>query len=306
MFTKLDKEIIDLLCCPICKGSLEKKSDRFLCKECATEYPVKTFSVGDWDEQVYDFRVQYPSFCVPDSVKKWGELQKEYENFSKYYSTIDELQPYLNEIKSISNIYMKEYQIQGSVLDVGGHQGRLRHFLSEDDVPLYISVDPYWKVFEFIQQKPNLLQAYPSLINPCNFLSCRAEKLPFIVNSFDWVHMRSVIDHFEDPYLALIEAYRVLKPGGNLMIGLSIIEKMDKKNIRNFSAIVPKIKQEGILKVMKIGVGKILGIYHGSHMLHLGHDELLDLLATTGFRVGKEYWLEPPFEYALYLSGRAR
>ena len=66
------------------------------------------------------------------------------------------------------------------------------------------------------------MKAYPCLIEPCNFLLAQAERLPFKNNSFDWVHMRSVLDHLEDPYVALKEAYRVLEPGGSLLIGLTV------------------------------------------------------------------------------------
>ena len=34
--------------------------------------------------------------------------------------------------------------------------------------------------------------------------------------------MRSVLDHFRDPYLALKEAYRVLRRDGALLIGLAV------------------------------------------------------------------------------------
>ena len=42
--------------------------------------------------------------------------------------------------------------------------------------------------------------------------------------------MRSDIDHFQDPYLALKEAHRVLKPNGMLLIGASIENKEYDRN----------------------------------------------------------------------------
>jgi demethylmenaquinone methyltransferase/2-methoxy-6-polyprenyl-1,4-benzoquinol methylase len=54
---------------------------------------------------------------------------------------------------------------------------------------------------------------------PCNFVAAHAEHLPFASQSFDAVHMRSVIDHFRDSASAFIEAIRVLRPGDHLIVG---------------------------------------------------------------------------------------
>jgi len=48
----------------------------------------------------------------------------------------------------------------------------------------------------------------------------RAEALPFKEESFDFVLMVTVICFLEDPILALLEARRVLKAGGLLIIGM--------------------------------------------------------------------------------------
>jgi ubiquinone/menaquinone biosynthesis C-methylase UbiE len=85
--------------------------------------------------------------------------------------------------------------------------------------------------------------------------------------------MRSVVDHFADPYLALKEAYRVLKPNGRLMIGLSIVE-------------LPAGTED-------------------DHAFRLSYNHLMDLLSLTGFAVEKERWQKPPWTYVIYLSARA-
>lgn len=45
-----------------------------------------------------------------------------------------------------------------------------------------------------------------------------AEKLPYADNSFDIVHSHHVFEHVADPLLSAKEAYRVLKPGGFILI----------------------------------------------------------------------------------------
>jgi ubiquinone/menaquinone biosynthesis C-methylase UbiE len=47
-----------------------------------------------------------------------------------------------------------------------------------------------------------------------------AEALPFRRNSFDLVAMITVICFLRDPFLALTEATRVLKPGGQILLGM--------------------------------------------------------------------------------------
>jgi SAM-dependent methyltransferase len=51
---------------------------------------------------------------------------------------------------------------------------------------------------------------------------CRAvaEALPFRPDSFDLVAMVTVLCFLRDPFLALTEATRVLKPGGRILIGM--------------------------------------------------------------------------------------
>lgn len=300
MFTKLDSDLIDLLCCPLCKGNLSEEEDSFKCEDCSTEYPLKTFSVGDHDEHIFDFRIHHPSYCIPGIVQKWTELQKEYEDLN--------VEDFLKEIDSVKEIYDEEFHITGKVLDVGGNQGRLRYFLKDDEVPLYVSIDPYWNVFENIQRKPNLLEAYPELNSPSNFLSAHAERLPFKKNSFDWVHMRSVVDHFFDPYIAFKEAYRVLKPNGNLMVGLAIVERIKHQKRNLISMIIDKYKQKGITGIFQSGL-KHIGFLSGispddDHMFRLKYQDLLELLSLTGFDLQKEHWQKPPFSFCIYLSAR--
>ncbi len=229
MFIKFDQALVEILCCPLCKGDLQKSDSGFSCGDCGLFFPPTVVEIGDGHvENVYDFRMNRPLYCVPQSKTLWQETQMVFEQFTDEFGSRDSLQEYLDEIDSVREIYTEEYHISGSVLDVGGHQGRLRHFLG-DDVDLYVSIDPYMEVFRGLDEQPNLLKAYPCLSEPCNFLSADAEYLPFKSRSFDWIHMRSVVDHFEDPYQAFLEAYRVCKIGGRLLVGLAILEKIYNK-----------------------------------------------------------------------------
>ncbi len=37
----IDKELLDILACPACKGNVELKEDLIVCKKCGKRYPVK-------------------------------------------------------------------------------------------------------------------------------------------------------------------------------------------------------------------------------------------------------------------------
>ena len=212
-------------------------------------------------------------------MRRWAELQEHYEHTQERYVGKDKRTQYLDEIDSVKEIYDDEFQLSGSILDVGGHVGKLRHFLPENN-GVYVSVDPFWNSFQDIERQPDLLDVYPCINEACNFMATQAEYLPFKPKSFDWVHMRSVIDHFADPYLAFKEAYRVLRPGGQLLIGLAIVEKMTARHSRKKRNLLSKC-------VKKVKKGKQYSFKNDSrdyggpdddHMYRFTHNELLDLL----------------------------
>lgn len=62
----------------------------------------------------------------------------------------------------------------------------------------------------------------PCLGEHLNFIGACAEFLPFQTHSVDWIHMRSMLDHVHSPDLALMEARRVLRSTGKLVIGLYV------------------------------------------------------------------------------------
>jgi ubiquinone/menaquinone biosynthesis C-methylase UbiE len=271
-------------------------------------------------------------------VQSWAESQEWYERFHHKYSALDDLDIYLAELDSVREIYTEEFHIKGSVLDVGGHQGRLRAYLN-DDVTIYVDVDPFLGCFQGLESQPNLLSVFPSLTETTNFLSCQAEYLPFAAASFDWVHMRSVLDHFYDPYIALREAYRVLKPGGHLMIGVSLHDE-DHPVAESQQLVAPqpslaarvswKVREDGWSGLAKTVAARLKNVLAVSvpvqleiapaqveaaseaidpvdedrHLYHWTYEHLIDLVKQTGFTLDKEHWQKPPYSYVIYLTAR--
>jgi len=212
----------------------------------------------------------------------WEEGQREFEKQMKAEYMRDNLQIYLDEIESVREIYTEVFHLSGKILDVGGCQGRLRHYLGLDTTG-YTSIDPMPFNLHALEDQPNLLKAYPCLTTrlsySCKFITGVAEDLHLFQNdTFDWIHMRSVVDHFENPLLAFREAYRVCKPGGHLLVGMAIMEKK-KTTLKSLwdSIFDPDM-----------------------HIAHLTVEQLHDLYQQTGWKVAQEHWQKPPFDYCLY------
>lgn len=162
---------------------------------------------------------------------------------------------------------------------MGGHQGRLRAFLAPDQE--YVIIDPYSGVFRHLDKQPSLLRAYSFLTEPVNFLCAMAEYLPFRANSFDTVHMRSVIDHFQNPELALWEAYRVLRNNGQLVVGIYIEGgKSGRLNAREW------VKHIAGHVLPFFGINKFID----HHVWHPTYSELCKLIEAIGFRIDQVHW----------------
>lgn len=52
------------------------------------------------------------------------------------------------------------------------------------------------------------------------------ENLPFRTGSFDWVVCKGALDHFPDPYKAISEMSRILKPEGKAVISIANFESL--------------------------------------------------------------------------------
>lgn len=120
---------------------------------------------------------------------EWAEGQDEYEDdANKGRASLGEYQA---EIEGARPIY-QHYQMAGRILDCGG-AGTVREYLP-DDVE-FISTDPWQHAH--VASSPARKAAYTCLNRPLNFIAATAEFQPFIAESFDWVHMRSMLDHVQ-------------------------------------------------------------------------------------------------------------
>ena len=111
-YVKLEQSFKDILCCPICKASLDLGENQAICKECGSNYPNRN---GIWD-----FKILPPDYCLPSVLKEWRKAQDKYESLpTKLAQLTNEEQErvYFNEIDSVKEIYTQEFSISGKVID---------------------------------------------------------------------------------------------------------------------------------------------------------------------------------------------
>jgi ubiquinone/menaquinone biosynthesis C-methylase UbiE len=116
------------------------------------------------------------------------------------------------------NIMKKHIDFKGkSILDLGCGEGVwLEKFTEETGSYELVYGSEYDK-----EQVDKLQSAYslqPSAFNPEHVVNCPGEALAFPDNFFDIVFQNEVLEHVQDDRKTLEECYRVLKPGGLLVL----------------------------------------------------------------------------------------
>ena len=118
-----------------------------------------------------------------------------------------------------------ELPVQGSILDVGGGTGRLAQFLVSSTTQVVVA-DLSFEMLQQAAQKPDLDPT-------CS----QSEKLPFRDNHFERIIMVDALHHVYDQSQTAREVWRVLRPGGKL-----IIEEPDlRKGVVKLVALAEKL-----------------------------------------------------------------
>ena len=228
---------------------------------------------------VPDFRVRLAS-----GTGEWLKGQLAFESW---------IDSYFDKGEADANFYKREqvqdgpvyeaFKPQGRVLDVGGQLGYIRKYLEPNQE--YCSIDPFVGVHLRASKRPNLFANYP-LATPINFLGGYAEFLPFQDCSFDVVNMRSCIDHFFNPEIALLEAFRVLKNDGQLIIGLTVEGRNWKSRVKEF---------------VRPGVSVFFLRYKDHHVWRPTYEGLVKLCGFCGFDLTRELWQTADVLYASFV-----
>ena len=218
---------------------------------------------------------------------QWDDGQSAYEGWEK--ATVED---YKKEREADKPVY-DHIKMSGRVLDVGGSIGSIRDFLPKE--VQFVSVDPFVACVDHIP--PAKKAVYPCLGEHLNFIAACAEFLPFKARSFDWVHMRSMLDHVHSPDLALVEARRVLRPDGKLVIGLYVDGgKHGRRTIdRQLKEIARPI-------LTTIGFKQ----FRDHHLFHPTFKNLQKIVLDNGFTIEDVYWQPAWRDTVCYITARAR
>ena len=202
-----------ILACPICKIELYFLGEgNFECKECSSQYfskaGITVFLKGELGAETID----RASFWNKGWEKRNARLLS-----LDYNAILLERNSYLDYLKkegypSVS--FLSESQVSGkSFLNIGcggGYEGLLFAGYGASNVGVDFSfnaVDFTKKLLEKAKFQGTTYQA-------------EAEHLPFRDNSFDFVYSSGVLHHTPNTEKAIKEIFRVLKTGGQAVIGL--------------------------------------------------------------------------------------
>jgi len=254
---------------PISKTPLVLQSTHYLSAN-GFEYTIK--------DNVPDFRIQINQF-----ESEWKKGQDVFEVYMANYLRNGENKDsfYPDEQKRDAPMYEK-LPLTGRVLDVGGSLGNIRKYMQPAQE--YCSIDPFIQLPPMAANRPNYFKYYPLHLPLC-FVAGFAELLPFTPASYDTVNMRSCIDHFFNPRLALLEAHRVLRKGGKLIIGMTVKVNSSKN-----------LAKETARKVLNIFTDRYLDL----HIWHPSKKELTDLCRECGFELQDEIWQDENVWYASF------
>jgi SAM-dependent methyltransferase len=249
------------------------------------------FSVVDG---VIDARVFLPNTY---GYSEWSVGQVAFESLEEasHYSR-KPIEFFKNEIEQDRPVY-QHFDLQDPILDVGGSVGLLREFLPPGTK--YLVVDPFIDIQERISKKR--VEAYRCLSEPLNFVSGLAEFLPIQTGSFQTVHMRSMLDHVQIADLCLLEARRVLKPGGQLIVGISIEGRPFGRPGNDWR---PKVLLKNTAKSILSRVG--FDRYRDEHVWHPTFKNLEKIIIDAGFNVETIYW-QPAWQgKVVYIGARVK
>jgi SAM-dependent methyltransferase len=218
---------------------------------------------------------------------QWDDGQSAYEGWER--STVED---YKKERDVDAPVY-DHLKMSGRVLDVGGSIGSIRDFLPTGTQ--FVSVDPFLGCTDHIPEAKKAV--YRRLNERLNFVAACAEFLPFTAHSFDWVHMRSMLDHVHSPDLALIEARRVLKSTGKLVIGLYVDGGKDGRR-----TVDRQLKE--ILRPILTAIG--FKRFKDHHLFHPTFENLQKIVLDNGFDVDDVYWQPEWRDTVCYVTASKR
>jgi ubiquinone/menaquinone biosynthesis C-methylase UbiE len=155
-------------------------------------------------------------------------------------------------------VQLLDLRTPGVILDVGGGTGRVASRLT-DFTSHIVVIDRSLDMLYQTRDKPGI-----------ESVCSRSEKLPFSDNYFDWEIIVDALHHFKEQKNTINEMWRVLKPGGKIVIEEINIVKFRGKLIELMEMIL-------LMKSHFLLPQEILALFDG---YPFDHQIVIDDLAT--------------------------
>jgi len=186
------KEGFALLCCPVCRGSLAKQENGYICPSCGRKFPAVRGVLRFVDQSNYADSFGY----------QWRQFRK---------TQLDDASRNLSEPDFIKKVGLKPEDLQGKlVLDVGCGMGR------------FAEVATRWGARVVGIDLSAAAEVAAENLSNRDFVAFQADvfALPFLPETFDCIYSMGVLHHTPDCEKAFKALPQYLKPGGTIAVWL--------------------------------------------------------------------------------------
>ena len=219
-FDSPNPELLRILCCPICKGSLSRQPAELYCRQCRKIYPIVL--------NIPDLRVyEDPLIPLHDDYRKGEKVQSQAEKLSladlvRFYWSLPTYPPTPPDLKErfIRHVLTDEDRIEGyqnrihggaTFLDVGcGAAALLKAVQDRFEFAVGCDVAFRWLLIA----RKRLHEAG----RPANLVCCCADYLPFPDRFFSSLASVSLLEHVDSAERVIQEFGRVQKRDGSTFI----------------------------------------------------------------------------------------
>ena len=194
-----------VLVCPLCKGDLDLGIGEIRCARGHLRIPQTRSDCVDL----------LPADLATRTAGPWSDRQVA---MAQWYRDL------LETPGDAAACFDKDYRayaqllggLTGRVLDVGGGNGIVRHYLREQVEYILLEPELSWLDVRWSA----IVDRFPCLATPPCFVRGIGEYMPFAGASFDAVLAFWSLNHAIDPRAVISEAARVVRPGGMLLLVL--------------------------------------------------------------------------------------
>lgn len=223
--------------CVVCKSELIFITNKINCSNCDCLYEVEN-----------DIPILLKDNLEPFKESEANFHNKEAENFS------DKNRKNSIRVYKYHDDYLKEFEKlnKGSlVLEIGCGGGIESYRLSKIGLNILVSDISIGMV-----SKAKSIIENPNDNGSINFLVCDAEDLPFSDNTIDSILIVASLHHLPNPDKFFVEASRVLKPGGLLVVGFEP-NRWPYYTVYPFMRFIGKFIKKSSLREEDVSIGDI-------------------------------------------------